>query len=399
MTKIKYSLIPCFCLLLLNCSVSSDDKQKGIDIALETSKANPTNKKSSPPKEGKSLSSGRRISNNALYDWHQFFKASPSMEQREAIEQDLKQNPKTYNQKQSLQKARKQTALGHFQQAELNYRQIIRQNPKHIDAKLELAMIAIHKHDLNQASRLLNELSKDMKKKEVIKKTFQFRYQYTLALIHLQKKRRSSAHRILSDLIALDPQFIPGYAALASSYIEEQKLDVAEFVVKRGIDRGGEHANLLNLLGVIAEEYGFYDKARYWYDKALEKSDSFAPALINKGIVAVKHFRYEKARHFLLKSLKLQPHNVEAHIILGIVYQKMRNFRAAKTTLENALALDPHNPETRYNLALLLMDGFKSPDEAIRLFYEVIQSPQANQELKDISNSYVNDIKNNRGTF
>ena len=235
-----------------------------------------------------------------------------------------------------------------------------------------------------------------MDKAEKVSQSFYFQYQYTLALAYQKRNYKSKSHAILIDLISRDQKFIPGYTALASSYIMDNKLEIAKSIIKRAMDTGKEEASIYSLLGVISEKKGQFEESEHWYEKALELSKDFVPALVNKSILEIRNYNLDTAELHLKRALTLEPANVEAHVVMSILYIKQKRFKDAKALLDKALVLDPHYSQTRYNLGLLSLYAFKKPIEALRLFHEAIQS-ESNKEyspISDLAKSFVQDIKN-----
>lgn len=328
------------------------------------------------------------------HDWKSLFKPAPTVKERQILTRALRVQSDPEDSEGLLAQARKELALGQLEKAAKSYRQVVRLQTENIQAYLELAMIFVRKGELSEAFNWLEEIKQKINDREVIATSFIFHYRYTLALAYIKAHNRQKGHSILSDLIAIDKDFLPGYAALASSYLSEGKLEVAEFIVKRGLDRGKDDSSLFNLLGVISERSGLLEKASSWYDKSIVLAPTFTPALINKGILALKQFDYDEAEKILKQALSYNPSSIEAHTALGIVYIKIGSYSLAKTILEKSVDLAPQNPAPRYNLGLLNLHALNMPFEAMRLFHEVIQSStEKNKNLKELAKSYIDDIK------
>ena len=225
-----------------------------------------------------------------------------------------------------------------------------------------------------------------------VTQTVLIKYRYTLALAFIGRGERDKGHRILSDLIGLDKTFTPAYASLASSYLAIGRASVAEFVLKRGLDRVQDNASLMNLMGVIAQQARQSEAARGWFDKALSIAPNYAPALVNRAVLSAANLEFAAAEEDLLQALKADPQQVDALVALGVVQKRQGNISGAKASFSKAVDSDPDNAYGRYNLAALLADDLKKPNEALRLFHEVLQTPAANSELKELARSYINDL-------
>ena len=93
------------------------------------------------------------------------------------------------------------------------------------------------------------------------------------------------------------------------------------------------------------------------------------------------------------KALDSEPSNTDAMIGLGVVFRQTGRFKLAKEILERALDLDADNPLARFNLAILTRENLKDEGLALRYFTEVMQSTKANQSLRGLAKSAVDEIR------
>lgn len=344
--------------------------------------------------ENKDSNQNKQTTKNPVIGWRDFFKPPPNVKERNILEKSILPSSSKSTPGQLLTDARSLLALGHLDKAEQAYHNLLRLAPEELQGMLELAMLYVRKQQTDNAFNLLEQIKENLSEAESVPNSFLFQYRYTLALAYELVDDTAKSHEILSDLIALDKTFTPGYAALASSYLKKNKLEVAEFIIHRGLDRGKEDPSLYNLLGVITERMGDLEKSQVWYDKSLSISPTFVPALVNKGILSIRKYDYENAENVLKKSLSLQRNHIEAHTALALVYMRTGKPKAAKILLEKVLEIDPQNSNSRYNLALLTLHSLDHPYQAMRLFYEVLQSStENNSDLKELARSYIEDIK------
>ncbi|MFK7825392.1 MAG: tetratricopeptide repeat protein [Oligoflexales bacterium] len=378
-------LLSAFSFALLACSPFGSAEKENNELDVEMGPV--------PEQNGTTNPLAQKNKNRSM-SWRDFFKPPPNQKQRGILQQKFISSGDNQNPEDLLKKARSFLALGHLDKAEHTYHNLLRIDSDNLQGLLELAMIYIRKTDTDHAFNLLEEIKQNLTKMETIPNSFLFQYRYTLALAYELIDDTRKSHEILSDLIALDKTFTPGYAALASSYLNKDKLEVAEFIVLRGLDRGKEDPSLYNLLGVITEKIGNLEKSETWYAKALSISPTFVPALVNKGILSLRKYDYESAEISLKKALSLQGNHIEAHTALGLVYMRTGKYNDAKILLEKVLEIDPQNSNSRYNLALLTLHSFDHPYQAMRLFYEVLQSSiESSSDLKELARSYIEDIK------
>lgn len=330
-------------------------------------------------------------------DWRSFFKAPPGKKDRMLLESAIIKSKTFKTPEEALEFARKQHALGHFEEAEKLYRYYLSKIPGQLKVNLELAMVMLQTHDYEKAFKVLEEIRYRLESGVSASRGFVFQFRYTLALAYYYINNRNKCHEILTDLIDEDKTFTPGYAALASSYFAMGKDDVAEFILHRGIERSQESATLLNLLGVISQKKGLYEKADYWYNRALELNSDFAPVLINMGVLAIRRYQYEEAERLLKRSIALLPSAPEAYIALSVAYMNQNRPDDAKALLDSVLGGDPRNTWARYNMGVLTLYSLKNPFKALQYFEESIQTSGAGEdEIRWASQNFINDIKHSK---
>lgn len=329
----------------------------------------------------------------APFNWQKFFKGAPSSKERPLLQQSLQQLSNASSFDELLKRARNESALGLMAASESSYRQALRKDGKSVDALLELAAVLQKQKRTSAALDVLAEARVNLTSQERPDQDRLFKYRYTLAMTYLQSGDRAKAHTILSDLIGKDTTFLPGYAALAFSYLKDGKDSVAKFIVDQAMDRGGEHPALYNILGVLQERQGKSAIAKDFYNRALNMSEFFAPALINRANLYLTSGELSMAENDYKKALDAEPSNTDAMIGLSVVYRQTGRFNNAKDTLERALDLDADNPQARFNLAILMRENLKDEGLALRYFSEVMQSDRANQSLRTMAKSAIEEIR------
>jgi Tfp pilus assembly protein PilF len=336
---------------------------------------------------------GEKVPANAVMNWQSFFKAPPTTVQRKILEAKLAKWIEKETPDELVAKGRMEIAVGRLAAAETSLRRALRLKPDHLDASLELASLYIRQRDLTRAFEFLAQVRDGIATSENLPNEFVLKYRYTLALGYVHRGDRDKGHAILSDLIGVDKGFAPAYAALASSYLATGKEGVAEFVVRRGLDRCKDDPTLMNLMGVIAQRQRQTDTALQWYERALAAAPAFVPALVNRAILHTKNLEYAAAEQDLVRALHHDPQNVEALVALGIVQRKQGNITAARASLSKAVDLRPDDAHARFNLGVLMVDDLKRPSEAMRLFHEVMQTPGATEDVKRLAKTYLGELQ------
>ena len=378
-------LIFVLALKLVACSTSRNpNSDSKMDIVSESGRATIDLKSADP---------SRPITPQAIFNWQQVFKGPPPSKDRSAILSSVQRTSLAVSSQDLLKRGRNQLALGLLIDAEASFRQVLRNEPKNIDALIELATTLTKRKRLDLAFEALSGARESLTRMEAVGDELVFKYRYALAMAYLAKDDKTNAHPILSDLVGRDRTFLPGYAALAFSYLKDGKESVAKFIVDQALDRGGDHPSLYNILGLIADRQGDSNKARGLYNHSLALNDAYSPALINRANLYFVSQNLSMAEADYAKALSFDPSNTDGLIGLAAVYRQTGRYNAAKDLLTRVIDIDSDNPQARFNLAILMRDNMKDEGLALRYYNEVLQSDRASTALKSTARAAIEEIR------
>lgn len=332
------------------------------------------------------------LENDAI-DWQKFFQPAPDLQARHKLADTVKTWAGNQDPNQLVKLARKQLVIGQIADAESSLRTALRLNPDHREALIEAASTAARRKHFDDAYNYLGKIRKIIAQDQTLNSQYVFRYRYVLGLAELGRGNRNEGVRILADLIRLDKTFSPGYAALAAQYLHEGKVDAAEFIAKKGLDRGKPLASLENSLGVVEKKKGNLAAARAHFEKSLKISENYSPAIVNLAIVAILLQEYENAEVNLNRALSLAPHNPDVYVTLGVLNNKTGRTDAAKVAFRRALDIEPEHPGARFNLAALVARDHSGQSEALRLFHEVTLIPSASGDMRKLAGLYIETLQ------
>lgn len=377
----------------LNSCFSSTNEQKDLDLSPEilSVEEQPIVQNSLDSKE----QNPKQVAPASVVKWQNFFQSAPTVAERKLIEQRLDRWTERDSIENLLKKGQMEMIVGRDKVAEASFRSILRLESNNLEAIFEITALYLKRKELDRAFEFLGNIKDEIVLRENVDANTKFKYRYLLALAYIARGEYHEGRRVLSDLIGIDKTFVPGYVALASSYVIQNKLEVSKFIAERGIDRGKESAALYNILGIVEEKQGLYESADRWYTKAIDTKNSFAPAMVNKANLYLKQFQFNDAEELLTRALMFQPGNVEALVSIGIVRKKNGNFDGAKAAFLKAIDLEPENAIARFNLGVLMLNAYDRPNEAIRLFNETVQISKENRDVKRSAENYIREIKDN----
>jgi tetratricopeptide (TPR) repeat protein len=364
---------------------TTDNDPNALDVNLPPSNANMLAMEQKP----------EMIDPQQIFDWQRFYKPAPTAQDQKAIVNAMQTAPQA-SIDERLRQARNVMALGRRQEARRIYEDILREDEDQFDAQLELTHLYLAENNVERAFDYLTSIRKVLARMEKPPLDQTFRYRYALALTYIQSQNRKKGHDILTELLERDPTFLPAYGALAQSYLEQEKLDVAEFIAKRGLDKGPDEPRLTNILAVIALRRNRLDECKAWLQKTLSQNPDYVPALINRANLAIQRREYAIAENELQRAATLEPLNSEVQIALGLLMKRTGRISHAKVALEKAVELDPQNAFARYHLAVVLSDDYKDRTGALQLFYDVLQADEKYSGLKNMAKVQIEAIRDSR---
>jgi serine/threonine protein kinase len=134
-----------------------------------------------------------------------------------------------------------------------------------------------------------------------------------------------------------------------------------------------------SLLGLLAfallYRFSFPTQAQYYYDRGLE---------------AYRQKEYERARHYYEQALEFHPTDPKIYNNLGLLCAKEFDWACAQENYQKALDLNPDNPFTQYNLGGLYDDSgnFEQAERLYRLASES-PNPVTAHALSDLARMHI----------
>ena len=130
-------------------------------------------------------------------------------------------------------------------------------------------------------------------------------------------------------------------------------LNEAEQIYRQILETAPQNADVLNLLGLIAQSKGIhYEAANYFY-KAIDYAPKHFPIYFNLAVSLGALGRYIEAIEAYHKVLELKNDCKEAYLGLGNLYWAQNKIDDAKQAFQNALNIDNNYLEAKTNLAEL----------------------------------------------
>lgn len=150
-------------------------------------------------------------------------------------------------------------------------------------------------------------------------------------------------------------------------------LNEAESIYRQILETAPDNADVLNLLGLIAQAKGIHNEAVTCFYKAALSAPKHFPIFFNLAVSLEAMGRHLEATEAYQKVLTLKPDVKEAYLGLGNIFWQRGKTDEAMQAFENALKIDENYVEAEINLAELKDDTAElqkfSAQNATALYY------------------------------
>jgi predicted O-linked N-acetylglucosamine transferase (SPINDLY family) len=142
----------------------------------------------------------------------------------------------------------------------------------------------------------------------------------------------------------------------AYGFHQQGDLSGAEKLYQQVLQFDPKHSDANRLLGVIAFDFGRYQEAIQFLNKAISVKPKFFQNHFILGGVHKKLFEMDKAIACYKKCIALKPDFIEAYNNLGLIYKSKKMFSDAIICYQNALKYQPDSSFTWSNLGNALKE-------------------------------------------
>jgi predicted O-linked N-acetylglucosamine transferase (SPINDLY family) len=225
----------------------------------------------------------------------------------------------------TLQKALAHHNAGNLQQAEHEYRQILRIDPRHADAL------------------------------------------HLLGVIGHQRGEPALAVEYIGKAIAVNGANAVYHTNLAAAHLALQKHAEAENSCRRAIRLQPRYAEAHYNLGLALDSQGKSEAAVESYRKAIELKPEIAEAHLNLGNLLLALNKADEAEACFRAAIEVRPTYAQVHYNLGNLFHTRHENDAAIDCYRQAVACDPNYVDAWSNLATACQEA-RRQDEAIAAF-------------------------------
>jgi predicted TPR repeat methyltransferase len=211
--------------------------------------------------------------------------------------------------KQQIGKAIALHRQGRLDAAETLYRQILRRNPRQVDALHFLGVLAAQRRDNDGAVKLI---------------------------------RRA---------LELNPRYADAYNNLGNVLAAMEQFDEAAAAYRQAIELAPDNLGACRNLGVMLRRSGRFEAAVAACQQTLAVNPDLAEVQLDLGKALAALERYEEAVAAHRAAIRLQPGHASAYKSLGMLLYRLNRGEEATELFQRWLEEDPANPVARHLLA------------------------------------------------
>jgi predicted O-linked N-acetylglucosamine transferase (SPINDLY family) len=177
---------------------------------------------------------------------------------------------------------------------------------------------------------------------------------FALALENHRAGRLAQAEQGYRAILAREPQHADSLNLLGVIALQTGNFDAALTLVRRAVVLRPDAATCRNNLGQVLERMGRDDEAARCYEAAIELDGSYAEAYNNLGFLRARRDRMTDADAYYRKAIDLDPSYAEPHTNRGNLLKDRGELDAAIACYRRAVELRPDLSALHSNLLLTL---------------------------------------------
>ena len=245
---------------------------------------------------------------------------------------------------------------GRIEQADLMYRQILREQPEHLVALHSLGALAYQRGQYDAAADLLG--------RAITANPRIPQLQNTLGVMLEAQGQTDLAIDAYRHAVSLEPDYAEAYNNMAIALHSQGRYDEAIEACRKATSIAPDHAEAYNTMGFAMQAQGKLDLAAEAYGRATQLNPNYAEAYNHLGVVRTEQGLHDEAIDNYRQALRINPDYAEVRNNLSIALKAVGRLDAAIESCRRALRLDPNFAEAYFNLANAMRDQGCS-DEAL----------------------------------
>jgi len=218
------------------------------------------------------------------------------------------------------------------------------------------------------------------------------RYQYNLALFHLNNGNLDEAIKYFNKSISLDAQYHLSYNGLGIAYLMKGEFKTAIDFFQKTLKLNPALTEAHNYMGTAYQELGMLDKAEEEFRTASSDATYKSRELPYYNLARLYFIqdRTKDALYYVQKSIEANSRLVMSHNLEGVLYERLDDFDNAIESYKRGLKLAEDDVNLIFNLAVAYFKN-EQYDLAREKFDEIYSS--ADSQMKIQIDDYLKLIK------
>ncbi|HVN79574.1 MAG TPA: tetratricopeptide repeat protein [Terriglobia bacterium] len=242
-------------------------------------------------------------------------------------------------------------AQGMTGKAQESFMRVVKADPRHVNANLQLAGISVGKKDGQAALGYLGQLP------PLEQGSIPFQ------LLRAQALYWAGQKALATSLIGQIQQRAPGdprvVFSIGMAYVAMEQFQEAEKVFARALEIAPGNFEILYNLGLAANRAGHLDRAQEILLEALEKKPEDVDTLLGLARVYAEQKKDAKAAPLLVHANRLAPDRTDVLLLMAQVTSNLGFYRDAITAFNKYLELNPNDDIARRERGFSLVRDFK----------------------------------------
>jgi tetratricopeptide (TPR) repeat protein len=255
----------------------------------------------------------------------------------------------------------------------LNVQEVLKRNPRELQAYLLMSPAYIVKKDFAQAEKLLKAI--------VARAPGNDQGRWQLGLLEMQKGNYAAGRELLEGVWNTAPQAEPALMATVMSYLLEKEPNQAVDFLEQQIASHPElSASLYHMRGEVNRLQNRPDAAIQDYNKALAGNPAASGTAIALANLYAEKGQLEQAIRLIRDAQQCNPQDHNLPLVAGWFFERSQRWQDAQKSYEQALTLRSDNPVILNNLAWIMAEHGGNIDVALKYAQQAkeLQSDNAN---------------------
>jgi predicted TPR repeat methyltransferase len=264
---------------------------------------------------------------------------------------------------------------GQLDQAKQGYLNLLRKNPRHIEALHSVGVISAQQKDISKAIEYLQQAIRYAPHEPTI--------QLHLANVFKMQKSFSEAAELLEKTIHDHPHYVAAFNNLGTVYYAQGNIKQAIAMYQQAIAKEPHYADAYYNLGLALTKNNEPAEAIRMFQILLEHVPDHFAARFHLGCAYMQQELFDNAIQTFLLIETSHPHHFETQTNLATSYLKKGALDTAKKHYLKALELQPDDTQSLFNIGYLNMQQ-GNLDLAIQYYQKAVN---INPDIFEVHNN------------